>query len=116
VNRILLKLKDSALIPLILLLITLPVAHFGYHAFSPPVRDFLLLGPCIFFPAAATLSLVYGRLRILMTLFTFVIASWSYATLLSTVGASWSKFTIEMVFNAVSILGPVNLVLFAFWL
>lgn len=114
-HRILLKLKESALVPLLLLLITIPVAHFGYSAFSPTVRDLISLAPYIVFTAAATLCLVYGRLRVLMTLLTLVTAYWSFTTLLSTVGQSWSKFSIEMVFNAVTILGPLNLVLFAFW-
>ncbi|SEG52252.1 GGDEF domain-containing protein [Oceanospirillum linum] len=114
-NRILFKLKESALVPLLLLLITIPVAHFGYSAFSPTVKDLISLAPYIVFTAAATLCLVYGRLRVLMTLLTLVIAYWSFTTLLSTVGQSWSKFTIEIVFNAVTILGPLNLLLFAFW-
>ncbi len=114
-NRILLKLKESALVPLLLLLITLPVAHFGYSAFSPTIKDLISLAPYIVFTAAATLCLVYGRLRVLMTLLTLVTAYWCFTTLLSTVGQSWSKFSIEMVFNAVTILGPINLILFAFW-
>jgi GGDEF domain-containing protein len=115
VIRILFKLKESALIPLLLLIITIPIAHFGYQALSPTVRDLFSLAPYIVFTAAITLSLIYGRLRILMTLLILATAYWSYTTLLSSVGQSWSKFTIEMVFNAVTILGPLNIVLFAFW-
>ena len=114
-NRVLFKLKESALVPLSLLLITLPVAHFGYSAFSPTVKDLISLAPYIVFTAAATLSLIYGRLRVLMTLLILVISYWSFTALLSTVGQGWSRFTVEMVFNAVTILGPLNLVLFAFW-
>lgn len=114
-KRILFKLKESALIPLFLLIITIPVAHYGYQASSPTIRDLLSLAPYIVFTAAATLSLIYGRLRVLLSLLTLVTAYWSYTTLLSTVGQSWGKFTIEMVFNAVTILGPINLVAFAFW-
>ncbi|MBB1487202.1 GGDEF domain-containing protein [Oceanospirillum sediminis] len=114
-HRLISQLKESTIIPLALLMITIPVAHFGYQEFSVTVKGLFSLAPYIAFTAATTLSLVYGRLRVLMTLLVLVISYWAFSTLTGPVGLSWNKFTIETVFNAITILGPLNIALFAFW-
>lgn len=114
-HRLISQLKESTVVPLALLMITVPVAHFGYQELSATIQGLFSLAPYIAFTAATTLSLVYGRLRVLMTLLVLVISYWAFSTLLGPVGQSWNKFTIETVFNAITILGPLNLALFAFW-
>ncbi len=107
--------RDGILLPLILLLSTLGAVHFAYQLVPSSLQPFIQSAPYIAFGVTTVLGLIYARLRVLMTVLVLCLCYWTFSQLLDYQNNQWSNFAIELIFNAVTVLAPLNIVLFAYW-